>query len=214
MTVRAKICGINAHEARDAALAGDASHLGFVFFPPSPRAVTPEEARSLTDGIPQEVGRVGLFVDPKDHWLTEVLATAPLDLIQLHGDESPARCAEIHRRTGCPIMKALAIAVPEDLDAAEGYLGVVDWLMFDGKPPPGAALPGGNAVSFDWRIMSDRRWPKPWMLAGGLHAENIAKAVRLSGAAHVDISSGVEDEPGRKPPEKIAAFLETVAALP
>ncbi|MEL0019918.1 MAG: phosphoribosylanthranilate isomerase, partial [Rickettsiales bacterium] len=135
--------------------------------------------------------------------------------LQLHGDETPERVSDLKTRTGQKVMKVIKVSEPEDLNRAEAYVRVADALMFDAKPPKGMkdALPGGNAVSFDWRILSGRRWPLPWMLAGGLTAVNVADAVGLSGAAIVDTSSGVEDAPGRKSAEKIAKFLRTVAEI-
>ena len=210
----AKICGINSPAAAVAAAAGGAAHIGLVFYPPSPRSVTPETAAQLAALVPERVGRVGLFVDPTDDELQSVLSRVPLTMLQLHGRESPARVAEIKRRFGLPVMKAIGVAAPEDLDAAASFLEVADWLLFDAKPPkePGA-LPGGNARPFDWRILAGRSWPLPWMLSGGLTADSLAEAVRITGAPVVDVSSGVEDRPGVKNPDRIRAFLEAAARL-
>ena len=210
----AKICGINSPAAAVAAAAGGAAHIGLVFYPPSPRSVSVEAAARLAALVPERVGRVGLFVDPSDDELDAVLSRAPLTMLQLHGRENPARVAEIKRRFGLKMMKAIGIAAPEDLDAATPYLGVADWLLFDAKPPkePGA-LPGGNARPFDWRILQGRSWPLPWMLSGGLTAGTLAEAVRVTGAPVVDVSSGVEDRPGVKNPDRIRAFLEAAARL-
>lgn len=215
MTVTAKICGINDPEAMRAAIAGGASHVGLVFYPPSPRAVNPGEAMALAAVVPERVEKVGLFVDPENDQIDKTLFVVQLDMIQLHGDETPDRVRDLKNRTGKKVMKVIKIAEPEDLQRAEAYTRIADALMFDARPPKGMkdALPGGNAVSFDWRILSGWQWPLPWMLAGGLTADNIAEAVQLSGASIVDVSSGVEDAPGRKSVEKIGAFLRTVADI-
>jgi phosphoribosylanthranilate isomerase len=210
----AKICGINSPAAAVAAAAGGAAHIGLVFYPPSPRAVTADCAAELARLVPERVGRVGLFVDPTDDELQSVLSRVPLTMLQLHGRESPERIAAIKLRFGLKLMKAIGVAAPEDLDAAAPYLGVADWLLFDAKPPkePGA-LPGGNARPFDWRILAGRSWPLPWMLSGGLTAGTLGEAVRITGAPVVDVSSGVEDRPGVKNPDRIRAFLEAAARL-
>ena len=215
MSVSAKICGVNAPDAVRAVVAGGASHMGLVFYPPSPRAVTPAEAAMLVEGLPDRPCRVGLFVDPDDAAIAAVLAALPLGLIQLHGEETPARASAIRARFGCPVMKAIRVAEAADLDAAEAYAGAVDWLLFDARPPAGltGTLPGGNALSFDWRLLAGRRWPAPWMLSGGLDAANVARAVAATGARAVDVSSGVENRRGHKDPALIAAFLATVADL-
>ena len=215
MAIEAKICGVNSVEAIEAAAEGGAELIGLNFYPPSPRAVTPEEAAQLARRVPPGVTRVGVFVDPGDDQLAATLAKAPLDLVQLHGQESPRRVGEIRARFDRPVMKVIKLAREEDLAAAADFAPLVDWLMFDTKPPKSAknALPGGNAVAFDWRILSGARWPRPWLLAGGLDADNLAEAVRTSGAPGVDVSSGVEDSPGRKSPAKIAAFLAAAKAL-
>ena len=210
----AKICGINSPVAAVAAAAGGAAFIGLVFYPPSPRAVSPERAAQLAALVPARIGRVGLFVDPDDATLRSVLSTVPLTLLQLHGRDSPERIAAVKERFGLPVMKAIGVAEPSDLDAAAAYLGVADWLLFDAKPPPRpGALPGGNARAFDWRLLAGRSWPIPWMLSGGLTAASLADAVRITGARAVDVSSGVEDRPGVKNPDRIRAFLEAAARL-
>ena len=210
----AKICGVNSPAAAVAAAAGGAAFIGLVFYPPSPRAVTADRAAELAALVPERVGRVGLFVDPDDATLRAVLTQVPLTMLQLHGRETPERVKDVKERFGLPVMKAIGIAAPRDLDAAAPYLPVADWLLFDAKPPqdPGA-LPGGNARPFDWRILAGRSWPIPWMLSGGLTAATLTEAVRLTGARVVDVSSGVEDRPGVKSPDRIRAFLETSARL-
>ena len=215
MTVTAKICGINDPEAMRAAIAGGASHVGLVFYPPSPRAVNPGEAMALSAVVPERVQKVGLFVDPEDDQIDKTLFVVKLDMLQLHGDETPDRVRDLKARTGKKVMKVIKVSEPEDLVRAEAYVRIADALMFDAKPPKGmkAALPGGNAVSFDWRILSGRNWPLPWMLAGGLTKDNVGTAVESSGARIVDTSSGVEDVPGHKNVDKIAEFLRAVAEI-
>ena len=215
MAVAAKICGINDPVAMRTAVDGGASHVGLVFYPLSPRAVTPAQAAELARTVPETVSRVGLFVDPTDTEIDAVLAKAPLELLQLHGNEAPTRVAEIRRRTGLKTMKVISVADESDFACANTYLDVADWLMFDAKPPKNMAnaLPGGNALSFEWRLLNGRSWNLPWMLAGGLDVGNVGDAVHLSGAAVVDTSSGVEDEKGKKNPEKIRAFLNAVSSL-
>jgi phosphoribosylanthranilate isomerase len=210
-----KICGLSSQPALDAAIAGGARFVGFVFYPPSPRNLTPEAAGALAQEVPPGITKVGVFVDPDDALLSAVLAAATLDLLQLHGTEGPERVAEIRRRFGVPTMKAIAVAGPDDLDAAPRYLDVADWLLFDAKPPRDAAgaLPGGNGLALDWQLLRARRWPLPWMLSGGLDAANLAEAVRISGAPNIDVSSGVEVRPGVKDPVKIAAFLTAARHL-
>jgi phosphoribosylanthranilate isomerase len=215
MTVEAKICGINSPEAMRAAVDGGAAFVGLVFYPPSPRSLTPERAAELAALAPAPVLKVGLVVDMDDAGIERILAAVPLDLLQLHGSETPERVRAIRARTGVATMKAIKVATEDDVAAAERYVGVADRLLFDAKAPPEmtGALPGGNALMFDWQLLGGRRWPCPWMLSGGLDATNVAEAVRISGAAAVDVSSGVETRPGVKDPARIRAFLETVHRL-
>ena len=215
MTVTAKICGINDPEAMRAAIAGGASHVGLVFYPQSTRAVNPGEAMALSAVVPERVQKGGLFVDPEDDQIDKTLFVVKLDMLQLHGDEAPDRVRDLKARTDKKVMKVIKVSEPEDLVRAEAYVRIADALMFDAKPPKGMkdALPGGNAVSFDWRILSGRNWPLPWMLAGGLTKDNVGTAVELSGARIVDTSSGVEDVPGHKNVDKIAEFLRAVAGI-
>ena len=202
--MQVKICGINDAAAMRAAAAADADLIGFVFFPPSPRAVTPAQAASIAAPGP---AKVGLFVDPKDALIEAVLAALPLDVIQLHGEETPARCAAIRARFGLPVMKALGIATAEDLAQLADYAPAVDRFLLDAKAPPGAPLPGGNAAPFDWTLMAGRAIPRPWLLAGGLTPRNVADAIRVSAAPGVDVSSGVERARGVKDAGLIAAFV-------
>lgn len=215
MSVAVKICGLNSPDAVAAAVAGGAHFLGFVFYPPSPRSLTPETAAALALGIPPGITRVGVVVDPDDAQLASVLAKVPLDMLQFHGAETPERLAAIKRRFGIKAMKAIKVSGETDLQAAKSYFEVADWLMFDAKAPADLAnaLPGGNALAFDWTLLRPRRWPRPWMLSGGLTVDNLAEAVRISRAATVDVSSGVERRPGEKDPAKINAFLARARAL-
>lgn len=205
-----KICGLTRPADIAAAAAAGAGYFGLVFFSRSPRAVTPESAAALAALVPEGAARVGLFVDPDDALLDATLAAVPLDILQLHGAESPARVREIRDRTGLPVMKAVGVATPADLDALWDYGLAADLLLVDAKPAPGAALPGGNGLAFDWRLIAGRRLLKPWFLAGGLNPGNVAEAVRLTGAPAVDVSSGVERAPGDKDPDLIAAFCAAV----
>jgi len=209
MPPKVKICGISSAEAMAAALAGGARAVGLNFYPPSPRYVTPERAADLAAVVPEGVERVGVFVDVDDATFEAVLAGAALTMLQLHGREDPARVRAVKARFAVPVIKAVKVAGPADLEAAEPFLEAADMLLFDAKAPSGmaGALPGGNALSFDWRLIAGRRWALPWMLSGGLTAENLAEAVATTGAAWVDVSSGVEDRPGHKDPALIAAFL-------
>lgn len=214
MTVEAKICGLDTPAAVGAALAGGAGAIGLVFYPPSPRSLAPETAAALAE-MAQGVTRVGLFVDPSDAELEQTLGAVPLEMLQLHGAETPERVAAIKRRFGLPAMKAIKIAGPEDLRQTRAYQGAADWLLFDAKAPAEMtdALPGGNGVMFDWRILAGRQWTGPWMLSGGLGPDNVGEAVAVTGAAWVDVSSGVEDAPGKKNVALIAAFLDAVRRI-
>lgn len=208
MRIAAKICGLSTDEAVEAAVSGGAAYLGFVFYPPSPRAVIPQQAARLCQTVPAGVARVALFVDADDETIEATLAAGGIDMLQLHGSESPERVAEVRLRFGRPIMKAVAIAGSADVLAALRYEGVADRLLFDAKPPHRqGALPGGNGLAFDWALIAGQNWRRPWMLSGGLTAELLPEAVRISGAAAVDVSSGVESRPGVKDPNKIRAFL-------
>ncbi|MEX2644309.1 MAG: phosphoribosylanthranilate isomerase [Acetobacterales bacterium] len=215
MGIKVKICGVNAPDALTAAVEDGADFVGFVFYPPSPRAVSREQAAELAAAVPDGIERVGLFVDPDDATLERVLEEASLDMIQLHGRESPERVAGVRTLTGRKVMKAIGVASAADLDAAAEHAEAADWLMFDARPPRDRkdALPGGNAMPFDWDLLRGRTWPVPWMLAGGLDAGNLAEAVRRSGAPAVDVSSGVEKARGRKDPALVRAFLAAARAL-
>jgi len=214
MSVAAKICGLSTEAAVAAAVAEGAALVGFNFYPLSPRAVTAEKAAELCSGVPRTVARVGIFVDADDDAIAGVLDAAPIDILQFHGSESPARVADAKARFARPVMKAVSIAGPEDVAASTRYEEVVDMLLFDAKPPRRPdALPGGNGLAFDWGLIAGRSWRRPWMLSGGLSAELLPEAVRISGAKMVDVSSGVETRPGVKDLGKIRAFMAAARAL-
>lgn len=211
MSVEAKICGLSTGETVDAAVRFGARYVGFVTYPKSPRHVSTDTLRELGARVPKHVMRVGLFVDPDDALLDEKLATGALDMLQLHGSETSERVAAIRQRTGKPVMKAIKVTLARDVEQGIAtYAGVCDRLMFDAAE---GILPGGNAKAFDWTILSGRSVPLPWFLAGGLTPENVAEAVRVTGARAVDVSSGVEAERGVKSIERIRAFLDQVKAL-
>ena len=208
--VKAKICGLCNAKGVEAALEGGAAYVGFVFIARSPRKLLVEAASDLASLVPPGVAKVALTVDAQDAVLDEILDRVPIDMLQLHGSESPDRVREIKARFGLPVMKAIGIADAPDLEAIETYSGVADQLLIDARPPRGAALPGGNGLSFDWRLIAGRRWSVPWMLAGGLTPENVAEAISLTGAAQVDVSSGVETAPGVKDTARITDFLRAI----
>lgn len=199
-----KICGLTSAQA--AVDAGRADLIGLVFHPASPRAVSVTQAAGILAAVPSGVSRVALVVDADDDLLAALVAL-PFDLLQLHGEESPARVAEVRGRHGLPVMKAVGLRDPDDLASLAAYEGVADRLLVDAKPPRAGGLPGGNGLSFDWRLVAGRVWARPWMLAGGLTAENVGAAIAATGAPAVDVSSGVESAPGVKDRDRIAAFL-------
>ncbi len=204
--LRVKICGVRRPEHAEAAVAAGAAYVGVVFFPPSPRSATLEEAAAVCAATAPGVATVGLFVDPSDEDIDAALGAAPLDMIQLHGDEPPERVAAVRARLGLPVMKAIGIGAVDDLARIERYEPVADQILCDAKPAPGAAVPGGAGEAFEWRLLSGRSWAKPWLLAGGLDAANVAEAARVAGARQVDVSSGVEAARGEKSADKIRAF--------
>ncbi|MBY5934257.1 phosphoribosylanthranilate isomerase [Tateyamaria omphalii] len=208
--VSVKICGLGRPDHVAAAVEAGAKYIGLVFFPKSPRNISIEDARALALEVPVGVAKVALVVNPDDAFLDELVAHVPLDMFQLHGSETPERVAEIKARYGLPVMKAVGVADADDLPAIDAYVRVADQILVDAKPPKNADLPGGNGLTFDWRLISGRRWPVPWMLAGGLTAENVAEAVALTGARQVDISSGVEAAPGEKDANLIRDFMAAV----
>lgn len=223
-----KICGVTGPENLSAAAGAGARFVGFVFYPPSPRALSFDIAWTLAQKVPTGLRSVGLFVDPDDDMIRRITGGIPLDMIQLHGDESPGRVAEIKAATHMPVIKAVRIAGPEDLQIVAGYEAVADWLLFDSSSPPPnppptggreedakasegeGAQPGGTGQTFDWSLLEGRTFKKPWMLAGGLTAENVGKALKTLRPDAVDVSSGVEKSRGVKDPAKIKAFIEAV----
>ncbi len=210
--VSVKICGLaTVNDVRACADAG-ANYMGLVFFEKSPRNIIIPAARELALAAPLGLAKVALVVNPSDAELDAITATVPLDMLQLHGRETPERVAEVKARYGLPVMKAVGIADGDDLPKLESYFGVADQILVDAKPPKGGELPGGNGLSFDWRLIAGRRWPCPWMLAGGLTPENVAEAVKMTGAKQVDVSSGVEDAPGQKNAELIQKFVQSSRA--
>jgi phosphoribosylanthranilate isomerase len=210
MSVAAKICGLKTPEAVAAAVAGGAALVGFVFYGRSPRCVDPAAVKQLAADVPADVRKVGLIVDESDERIAEILRGCDLDVLQLHGSETPERVAEIRRGFGKKVIKVLSVSTGADLDRAAAYENVADYLMFDAKPSKSmaGALPGGNALSFDWTLLAGRAFRLPWLLAGGLTPDNLVDAVRVSGAPMVDVSSGVENRPGEKNVSKIKAFLD------
>jgi len=210
MSISIKFCGLSQPADIAAAAEAGARYVGFVFFPKSPRAVSLTQARDLALAVPVGVAKVGLVVNPEDAFLDQLLAEVPLDILQLHGHETPTRVAGIRARTGLPVMKAIGIAEADDLGQIADYAAVSDQLLIDAKPPKNADLPGGNGLSFDWRLLVGRRWPVPWMLTGGLTPDNVRLAVQMTGAQQVDVSSGVESRAGVKDPTLIHAFADAV----
>lgn len=208
-----KICGIRDVLALDCAVAHGADLVGFIFYPPSPRAIDLFAAAELAASVPDRVGTVGVLVDPDERTLDGLLAHVSLDVLQLHGAETPERVAAIRAHTGCRVMKALRIREAADLAEVDAYADAADLIMLDAKPPQGAILPGGNGVAFDWELARGFRCRRPWALAGGLEASNLAAAVAATAADIYDVSSGVESAPGVKDAGKIRAFLEAAARL-
>lgn len=207
--MKVKICGLSSAAAVAHAAHDGAAYVGFMFYPPSPRSLEIATARELAQSAPAGVTRVAVLVDPEDTFLDQLVAEVPIDMLQLHGRETPERVVEIRTRTGLPVMKVIGIRDAEDLPQIAEYEMVADQLMIDAKPPRDGAgyLPGGNALTFDWRLIAGRDWARPWMLAGGLTASNVTEAIRLTGAQQVDVSSGVESAPGVKDMAKISAFI-------
>lgn len=206
--IRVKICGLSTPETIDAAADAGAAYVGFVFFPKSPRYVDYAKARDLALHVPDGVAKVALVVNADDAALDLLTTEVPLDMLQLHGSETPKRVQEIKSRYGLPVMKAVGIADAADLPELARYEAVADQLLVDTKAPKGADRPGGNAQTFDWDLIAGRDWARPWMLAGGLTQENVAQAIAQTGARQIDLSSGVESAPGVKDPALISAFIQ------
>ena len=205
-----KICGLKTEEAVRAALTGGATHIGFIFFPKSPRNVSPEEAGRLRLAASGRAKAVAVTVDATDEELDRIVNAVKPDMIQLHGKETPERVAEIKTRYGVPVMKALALSTPADLDRITPFIGVTDRFLFDAKPPVGSQLPGGNGVSFDWALLAGLPPTIDYLLSGGINAGNVGEALRTVSPSGLDVSSGVESSPGEKRPDLIAAFFASV----
>ena len=210
MTTLIKICGLTTPAALDAALDGGADFVGAVVFPKSPRHIAPEAAATLFERARGRAGIVAVTVDPDDALLEQIARTLRPDFIQLHGAETAGRAEAVRTLTGAGVIKALPIRQADDFAAADEWDYHADHLMFDARPPEGSVLPGGVGHSFDWTLLSDRAFRHPWFLAGGLNPDNVAEALRITGAPMVDVSSGVESAPGVKDAGRIAAFIEAV----
>ncbi|MDE2791756.1 MAG: phosphoribosylanthranilate isomerase [Paracoccaceae bacterium] len=211
--MKVKICGLSDAASLEASVSGGADYVGFVFFARSPRNVPVDRARALSARVPEGVCRTALFVDPDDAYLAHVLDRVRVDMIQLHGDETPDRVTEVRNRFGLPVMKAVGIAEPGDIARLDLWPGVADQLLCDARPAPGSSRPGGGGIPFDWSVLAACRWRMPWMLAGGLTPENLEEAARQSRARQFDVSTGVESAPGVKDGRKIAAFLRVAGRL-
>ncbi len=206
-SIRVKICGLTDAEAVAAATRAGAAYVGFNFFEPSPRYISPDAAREIAVDVVAGVCKVALTVNFDDAAMDRIIDAVPLDMVQLHGSESPERVSQIRSRYGLPVMKVLGIADAEDLPAIETYEDVADQILVDAKSPKNSVLPGGNGISFDWRLIANRKWRKPWMLAGGLTPDNVAEAIALTGAVQVDVASGVESAPGVKDADLVSDFV-------
>ena len=215
MNIKVKICGVKRIESVEAAVKYGATYIGFVFYQPSSRNLTLKKANQLLYRVPKNINKVGLFVNPTNLEIENVLATTDLDMIQLHGLENPSRVIEIKELGQLPIIKAIKLDKREDLNSAADFYDAADYLLFDSKAPENLknTLPGGNAISFDWTLLRHIKIPLPWMLAGGLNAKNILEAVTSSGADTLDVSSGVEILPGEKDLNLIKDFLTVAKAI-
>ncbi|MCF6445627.1 phosphoribosylanthranilate isomerase [Nereida sp. MMG025] len=204
--IRIKFCGLTQPADIVAAAQAGAGYVGFVFFPKSPRNIAVEDATALALEVPAGIAKVALVVNAEDAFLDDLTARVPLDMLQLHGSETPERVAQVRAQYGLPVMKAVGVADADDLPALDAYARVADQLLIDAKPPKNADLPGGNGLAFDWRLIAGKSWPVPWMLAGGLTPDNVAQAVQMTGARQVDVSSGVERTAGVKDAQRMADF--------
>ena len=214
MDTKVKICGLTTPDSIAAAAAAGVTYVGYNFFAKSPRYADPDLARSLALETPVGVAKVGLVVNADDAFLDHLTSKVPLDMIQLHGAESPERVAEVRARYGLPVIKAIGIATSEDTKQIDVYGQVADMLLVDAKAPKDAVLPGGNGLPFDWQLVNRKFWPKPWMLAGGLTAQNVGLAVQMTGARQVDTASGVESAPGVKDAKLMAEFIQAAREKP
>ena len=205
--IKVKICGLKTREHVAVAAGAGASYVGFTFFAKSPRYIAPADAHELAQFVPDDVTKVALVVNPEDAYIDQLMGSVAIDMLQLHGQETPERVEEIRALSGLPIMKAVGVASEEDLAPLEAYEAVADQILLDAKAPKGSDRPGGNAVTFDWDLIAGRNWNAPWMLAGGLVPGNVAEAIARTGATQVDVSSGVESAPGDKDSALIRAFI-------
>jgi phosphoribosylanthranilate isomerase len=208
-----KICGVRSPADVTAVHEAGGTYVGFNFFPKSPRFLSNDAARDVALSAPLGLGKVGLVVNADDAFLDALTSIVPLDMLQLHGGETPQRVAEIKARYGLPVMKVVGVAEASDLEQIDIFSTIADQLLIDAKPPRGADLPGGNGLAFDWQLLADRKyWTKPWMLAGGLTPENVGEAIARTGARQVDVASGVESAPGAKDAGLIRAFIDAAQA--
>jgi phosphoribosylanthranilate isomerase len=213
MSTKVKICGLKTEAALDAALDGGADYVGLVFFPPSPRHVAPAAAKALADKARGRAAIVALLVDPDDALIDTVMALVAPDLLQLHGEETPQRVADIRRRWRTAVMKAIRVETSQDARAALAYREAVDLILFDARPPEDSTRPGGNGAPFDWRTLLGVKDQVPFVLSGGLTPDNVAEAIRATAAPAVDVSSGVERRPGEKDPDLIRRFLRAAKGV-
>lgn len=212
MALDIKICGLKTHDAIAAALAGGASHVGFIFFPKSPRNVAPADAARLREAASGRASAVAVTVDASDAEMEAIVAAMAPDMLQLHGKETPARVAAVRQRYGLPVMKAIPIREAADLAQLDSYRFVADRLLLDAKPPSGAELPGGNGIPFDWTLLEGLEGKVDYLLSGGINAGNVAEALRVARPRGIDVSSGVESAPGVKDAGLIEAFFEALRA--
>jgi len=212
--IKVKFCGLKTSVDVQAAARAGAAYVGFVFFPKSPRHLSVEQACALAEATPAGIVKVALTVDATDAFLDQLTENVPLDMLQLHGRETPVRVAQIKARYGLPVMKAVGVAQAGDLIKIDHYAAVCDQLLIDAKPPAEGVLPGGNGLAFDWRLIADRKWPLPWMLAGGLTPETVPVALKVTGAQQLDVSSGVETAPGVKNAALMSAFMAAAQGHP
>ena len=211
-SINVKICGLTDKVTVKAAVKAGASHLGFIFYPPSPRSLTPKEAGYITSTTPNHIKRVAVIVDARDDLINDIIQNLSPHILQLHGSETNHRIQEIKEKFKLPIMKAIKVADYNDIKSSQQYNDSSDFLLFDAKPPiiGKNSLPGGNGISFDWALLRSAKFKKPWFLSGGIHVGNVQEAIKITGSKSVDISSGVEDQPGVKNIAKIEGFMKSL----
>ncbi len=209
-SLNVKICGLTDKETVKAAVKAGASHLGFIFYPPSPRSLTPKEAGYIASKTSNHIKRVAVIVDAKDNLIHDIIQNLSPHILQLHGSETSHRIQEIKEKFKLPIMKAIKVANYNDIKSSQQYNDVSDFLLFDAKPPMIGknSLPGGNGISFDWALLRSAKINKPWFLSGGIHVGNVQEAIKITKSKSIDISSGVEDQPGVKNVQKIEVFMK------